>query len=275
MTPEAAPETWIGLEAAQARARVEVRTLTDLSDLEQARRVFDTVWPSVAGTTQIQANLLKALVHAGGYACAAYRDGEPIGAVLGLLGRHRGPDGWHVHLHSHMAAVLIPFRDQHVGSALKLHQRAWCLEQEIDTVVWTFDPLVRRNAVVNLTKLGADVEGYEVDFYGSMDDAINADDPSDRVFAWWRLSSPRALAASRGEIGRLDAAALIAGGRDVIEVDLPDDVVALRETDRAAARRWRVSVRVALLGAFAHGYSVIGVNENSGYVLERKPCPLS
>ena len=78
-----------------------------------------------------------------------------------------------------MAAVLPEYRDQHIGSALKMHQRAWALGCGIDTVVWTFDPLVRRNAFVNLVKLGADVEGFEVDFYGSMDDAINVDDPTD------------------------------------------------------------------------------------------------
>ena len=32
----------------------------------------------------------------------------------------------------------------------------------IDTIVWTFDPLVRRNARVNLLKLGVDVDGFEV-----------------------------------------------------------------------------------------------------------------
>ncbi len=257
------------LRAAQQRAGVQVRTLTDLSDLDVARRLFDTVWPSPSGSTQVQANLLKALVHAGGYASAAYRDGQPVAAAMGVVGRHESDGAWHVHLHSHMAAVLEPYRDQHIGSALKLHQRAWCLERGIDTVVWTFDPLVRRNAIVNLTKLGTDVEGYEIDFYGSMDDAINADDPSDRVFAWWRLTSARATEALRGRLPRLDVAALLADGRDVREVDLPEDIVALRETDRAASRRWRVAVRMGLLGAFGAGYRVVGISTTDGYVLER------
>ena len=48
----------------------------------------------------------------------------------------------------------------------------------MDTIVWTFDPLVRRNARLNLIKLGADVDGFEVDFYGNMDDGINSGDPT-------------------------------------------------------------------------------------------------
>jgi predicted GNAT superfamily acetyltransferase len=257
------------LAAAEDRADVQVRALTDLSELEDARRVFDSVWPSMGGSTQIQANLLKALVHAGGYASAAYRDGEPIGAALAFVGRHQGADAWHSHLHSHMAAVVATHRDQHVGSALKMHQRVWSLDRDIDTVVWTFDPLVRRNAVLNLVKLGVDVDGFEVNFYGEMDDEINAGDPSDRLFAWWHLTSPRAVAASMGRIERLDPIEMIVSGRDVIEIELPDDIVAVRATSPEAAGQWRIAVREALLASFADGFRIIGVSGAGGYVLER------
>lgn len=257
------------LVAASLRADVEVRTLTDLSDLDDARMVFDAVWPSGTGGTQIQANLMKAIVHAGGYASAAYRSGVVIGAAFGFLGRHDEDGRSTPHLHSHMAGVLDRYRDQHVGSALKMHQRAWCLDAGLDTIVWTFDPLVRRNAIVNLVKLGVDIEGFEVDFYGSMTDAINADDPSDRLFAWWRLASPRATAASLGRLHRMDTAELVATGRDVIEVELPDDIVSLRSSDPAAAAQWRVAVREALVAAFAEGFTVVGVSAAGGYVLER------
>lgn len=256
------------LAAAQLRAGVEVRTLTDLSELEDARGVFDAVWPSGSGATQIQPNLLKALVHAGGYASAAYREGQPIGAALGVVGRHQAATGWHTHLHSHMAAVLDPYRDQHIGSALKMHQRAWALSCDIDTIVWSFDPLVRRNAVLNLIKLGADVEGFEVDFYGTMDDAINADDPTDRLFAWWRLTSERAIAASKGEQARIDVAAARALGRDLTVVVLPADIVALRSADPAAAARWRQDVRLALLDAFAADRRIVGLSTDDNYVFE-------
>ena len=128
---------------------------------------------------------------------------------------------WHEHLHSHMAAVLDPFRDQHIGTALKMHQRVWALDHGIDTIVWTFDPLVRRNARVNLLKLGVEVDGFEVDFYGSMDDGINSGDPTDRLFAWWHLDSPRVFAASMGQVIPVDPIDLIVSGRDAIEMSCP------------------------------------------------------
>jgi predicted GNAT superfamily acetyltransferase len=258
------------LARAQERSGVEVRSLSDLSDLDEARRVFDTVWPAADGSTQVAGNLMKALVHAGGYASAAYRDGVPIGAALAFVGRHQRDGQWHDHLHSHMAAVLDAYRDQHIGTALKMHQRVWALEHGIDTIVWTFDPLVRRNARVNLLKLGVDVDGFEVDFYGSMDDGINSGDPTDRLFAWWYLDSPRVYAASMGTLQPLDPIEMIIAGRDVLEVELPEDIVSLRAADPTAAAQWRIGVREALLAAFGDGFRIIGVSPAGGYVLERQ-----
>lgn len=257
------------LARAEERAGVEVRSLHDLSDLDDARRVFDMVWPAADGSTQVPGNLMRALVHAGGYASAAYREGEPIGAALAFVGRHRTDDGWHDHLHSHMAAVLDAYRDQHIGTALKMHQRQWALEHGIDTVVWTFDPLVRRNARVNLLKLGVDVEGFEVDFYGSMDDGINSGDPTDRLFAWWRLDTPRVFAALAGRLEPLDLFGLAEAGRDVMAIELPEDIVALRSSDPSAAAGWRLDVRQALLDAFDAGYRIVGISVTGDYVLER------
>jgi predicted GNAT superfamily acetyltransferase len=169
-----------------------------------------------------------------------------------------------------MAAVLDGYRDRHVGTALKIHQRWWALEQDIETITWTFDPLVRRNARLNLIKLGTDVRGYEVNFYGDMDDAINAGDPSDRMFAWWEVASQRAVLAAEGKLAPVDISQLREEGRDVIEIDLPSDIVELRAIDRAAAGQWRLQVRQAFQSAFADGFVITGVSSNGNYVLERR-----
>ncbi|CAB4879968.1 unannotated protein [freshwater metagenome] len=257
------------LRRAETRAAVVVRPLTDLSELSDARDIFDAVWPSVAGGSQVQANLLKALVHAGGYASAAYVGDQPVGAALGVCGRHRDDSGrWHDLLHSHMAAVLDSYRDRHIGTALKLHQRVWALEQQIPTITWTFDPLVRRNARLNLLKLGVEVRGYEVNFYGDMDDELNAGDPSDRVFAWWEVASVRADRASLGQLEPMTRAEIEASDR-LFVVQLPDDIVALRASDPAAALAWRLQVRAELTSVFTSGAVVIGVDSAGNYVLER------
>jgi predicted GNAT superfamily acetyltransferase len=272
---------------------VAVRTAHELADLEAVRRLCDAVWPSPTEGTQVTGNLLRAIEHAGGHIGTAYdSDGELIGATVALIGRHRDGGQWRSHLHSHMAAVAHHARDQHVGSALKQHQRAWCLANDIDEIWWTFDPLVRRNARLNLVRLGADVTDYLPDFYGAMDDAVNAGDRSDRLLARWRLRSTRALEAAAGLLSPLSTGELRAAGavdalyvrrglpqiadpaprpEDVLLVPLPPDITIIRALDADLALRWRLSVRSVLGSALTAGRPIVGVSDDGHYVLGPTP----
>ena len=254
----------VDADAAAARSGVTIRTIPDEAGVTDAMQVFDQVWPPMDGGTSVPPNLFIALVHAGGYASVAYIGGVPVGAALGVVGRHRDAQGeWHTHIHSHMAGVIEGFRDRHIGTALKLHQRAWCLAAGIGTVVWTFDPLVKRNARLNILKLGVDVRGYEVNFYGDMPDAVNAGDPSDRVFAWWELSAPRVRAAIDG---LLTATEVLMQDRVIV---IPDDIVELRTSQPDEARMWRERVRGEMLTALDAGYAVAGLDGMGNYVMRR------
>lgn len=236
-------------------------------------RIFDQVWPPGSGATHVKSNLLRAMIHSGGYVSAAFEDETPVGAALALVGRHRVDDGpvdepssWHTHLHSHMAGVLDAYRNRSIGTAIKLHQRAWGLSQAIDTIVWSFDPLVRRNARLNVQKLGTEVRGYQPNFYGDMDDAINAGDPSDRVFAWWALAGPSAVAAARAPLPAVDPAVFT----DPLVIETPEDIVELRASDPQAALRWRLRVREQFAEAFDLGLHVAGLDTGGSYVLTKE-----
>jgi predicted GNAT superfamily acetyltransferase len=242
------------VRASESRAGVTIRTVDDHPVITDARRIFDEVWPPLGGGTQLPPNLFIALLHAGGYACVAYASGAPVGATMGFLGEGN-------HIHSHMAGVVESHRNQHIGTAMKLHQRAWCLDRGIDTVVWTFDPLVKRNARLNITKLGVDVEGYEPDYYGEMPDAINAGDPTDRVFAVWRLGSDTARRALTDHIP-----SVIPAPDDRI-IAIPDDIVAIRQHDPVEAQRWRMEVRSRMMGALDEGFVVRGLTDEGDYVM--------
>ena len=244
------------LDAATARAGVEIRVLETARELEDLRRVCDEVWP--AEGTNVTPNLLRASVHAGGYAAAAYREGRPVGAAMGVVGRHRAEGGWEEHLHSHMNAVLDGHRDAGIGTALKLHQRAWAAEHDFPWIAWTFDPLVRRNAHMNVRLLGAQVRGYEPDFYGAMADGINAGDPTDRMFAWWDVQAAEPQPAIEPVDGDL-------------VIPVPADIVAIRGSDAIEARGWRLRVRQAMTRALADGAVVVGVDLATSYVLRRQP----
>lgn len=249
---------------------MHIRTLDDPNDQAVAVRIFDRVWPPDSGATHVKSNLLRAMIHSGGYVAAAYDDETPVGAALALVGRHRvgdgpaaDPESWHTHLHSHMAGVLDEFRNRSIGTAIKLHQRAWALSQGIDTIVWSFDPLVRRNARLNVQKLGTEVRGYMPNFYGDMDDAINAGDPSDRVFAWWELASEKASLAAREPLAPVDPASV----EDARVIATPGDIVELRRLSPADALTWRLNVREQFEDAFATGLSVVGLDDAGSYVL--------
>jgi predicted GNAT superfamily acetyltransferase len=257
------------LARAQARAGVTVRTLRDLRELEDARDIFDATWPMARGGSNLPSNLFKALVHAGAYACAAYADGREVGATVAFIGREPAIDGRLVTvLHSHMAAVRGDYRNRSVGTAMKSHQRLWALENGIPVISWTFDPLVRRNLRLNMLKLGVQVRGYERNFYGRMDDDYDFVDESDRVFAWWVVDSRQADEAALGRLRALTPEEF-AARPDARVIEIPEDIVALRERDIEASRRWRMQVREQMESALAAGYRVTNLTAEGNYVLER------
>lgn len=232
-----------------------VRELRSLPEQALARQVFDEIWPGEG--TQITPNLLQALVHNGSYLAGVFIGDRIVGAAFAFP----GVDDHGLHLHSHMAGVLPEVRDRAIGFAIKVHQRWWALEEGYATVRWTFDPLVRRNAVLNLRKLGVEVIGYHENFYGQMPDAVNAGDYSDRMMAQWSLSAPHVEQAMQAP---LPAVAVQPGQ---IEVGLPDDIVSLRAEDPQQALDWRMRVRDQIAPRMESGWRIIGLSASSGYIL--------
>jgi predicted GNAT superfamily acetyltransferase len=216
--------------------------------------------------------LLRALAHAGNYVAGAWIDDELIGVSAGFFGHRDGT----VYLHSHISGVAPDHQGGHVGSALKEHQRAWALERGITTIEWTFDPLVRRNAYFNLAKLGALVVGYEADFYGSMRDAINAGDETDRAVARWDLD-----AGARPTVDATNAAVILrpdhdggpvveSGATSVLRAWIPRDHLQLRERDPEAAVSWRQALRDSVGSAIKRGYVAVDMTRDGWYTLVRE-----
>lgn len=264
-------------------ADVEIRLLDDLTGQNLARQLFDEVWSTDEGT-QVTSNLLQALVHSGAYVSGAFIGDRIVGAGFAFPGRD-GSGHWH--LHSHMAAVLDDVRDRRIGSALKWHQRAWAIENGYETITWTFDPLVRRNARLNLLKLGVYVSEYYEGFYGDMADTLNVGDATDRAMARWELLSTRTLKAAASTNGLppdpIPSGASIALSieneepvlhpvpttADVLVVPLPPDIIEIRMKDPAQASRWRLAVRSVLSPALSGGMEITGFTSEGAYLIER------
>ncbi len=98
-----------------------------------------------------------------------------------------------------------------------------------------------------------------------MDDAINAGDPSDRVFAWWVLDGDRAIAAADRALPAIESS----HGDACVRIATPEDIVALRQRSPDEAAAWRMRVREEFLEALAAGFRVIGLDEDGSYVLTK------
>lgn len=275
---------WERARADAERAGVTIRELDTVGELTMASVTWSRVWGRGPAGPMIPTEMLRAMTHAGNYAAGVFRDGHLVGAAFGFLGQHAGA----VHLHSHIAGLLDAVRNRGVGRALKVHQRAWALQRGVETITWTFDPLVRRNAYFNLAKLGATADAYEVDFYGTMNDGINGQDDTDRLVVTWDLLAPRvATALETGHVPGPDVDAssvLLDQGPDgqpvvtdgdgpVLRVWVPDDIVALRRRDAAVAARWRVAVRDTLGAALDDGYRAVGMTRDGWYLLATESGP--
>jgi predicted GNAT superfamily acetyltransferase len=230
---------------------IGTRPLLTVREQSLAREVFDRTWANQSGT-EITSNLLQAMVHSGSYLSGAFVENKIVGAAFAFPATNSG-----LHLHSHMTAVLQEFRDKGVGYALKNDQWNWAKKQKFSYLSWTFDPLVRRNAKLNIVKLGVDISDYYPNFYGAMPDALNAGDESDRLMVSWST-----------DIDEPKARELITHPKpgDIL-IGIPEDIVAIRSKDESEGMKWRRQVREQFLAAFEKNGKVVGFSANNEYVV--------
>ncbi|WP_245658597.1 GNAT family N-acetyltransferase [Microtetraspora malaysiensis] len=260
---------------APAPAGVRLLSLHPTSDLQRADRLLRRTWGTRPGDdAPLALDMMCALAHTGGYVGGAFLDDELVGVAAGFLAAGGT-------LHSHIAGVAREAQGRGVGLALKRHQRAWAAERGLTAITWTFDPLVRRNAYFNLTRLGAAAVEYLPDFYGPLSDGINDGDVSDRLLVTWPvpasgIASGIASAAAPpvtapAAVAILDEAGAVraGGGAPSLRCATPPDVERLRADDPGAARRWRTALGDALGGALADGYRIAGFTRSGWYLLTR------
>jgi predicted GNAT superfamily acetyltransferase len=252
---------------------VTLRPVASVGHADQLLRVMAATWGEAS---LLPREMVVAFADSGNVPWGAF-DGETmIGYVLGWAGVTQR-DG--LHAHSHMLAALPDRRHGGVGYALKLAQRAQCLEQGIALVRWTFDPLVARNAWFNLVKLGATADRFLPDFYGEMLDAVNLGDRSDRLLVRWELdrepSGPRPAAGQvvlgpEGDPSSPRPGPVHAPVGHPALIRIPREYQRLRDADAGMADAWRAAVRSAMTACFEAGLVVTGFTQDSAYVLEEE-----
>jgi predicted GNAT superfamily acetyltransferase len=262
-------------DAAARAAGVRVRELADLDELDAVYRLFNEIWRPDPSNPPVTTELLRALTKAGNYVAGAFDGHHLVGACVGFFGTPSTTT-----MHSHVAGVSAAAMGRSIGFALKLHQRAWAISRRLSSIVWTFDPLVSRNAHFNLMKLGATPTEYLPNFYGGMRDGINGSDESDRLLVCWELDSLPvngvAIIREPGDavvaLNRSDAGLPVPGSLDGqnLVVAVPRDIESLRTVDPVAGRQWRMAVRDVLGTLLAEGAHVTGYDKSGWYLVSRK-----
>ena len=161
-------------------------------------------------------------------------DGE--GRLVGFVHTSLALAGRHVVYHSHLAAVVERLRHRDIGYRMKLAQREQALLVGIPLIMWTVDPLLSRNAHLNINKLGVIVRRYEANYYSEgFSTVFDSDVPSDRMFAEWWVASPHVNSVLRGVRPSVDG--------EVGSVEIPEDITEVRAASMGEHLRWRLAVR--------------------------------
>lgn len=273
-----------------AAADYTIRPFETIQDFRECVELQEDTWGR-GFSERVSLAILKVSQILGGVASGAYdADGTLVGFVFGMTGVR---DGELAHW-SDMLAVRPEARDSGLGRRLKAYQREVMLEQGVEKMYWTFDPLRSRNAHLNLTRLGAVVREYRVDMYGAETDSpLHRGIGTDRFVALWLLSSERVrtriAAWAGGSAGPVDgegpgspgpaeavglasapfALEAVEGtphptpgeprldlGNDAVRVAIPSDIGGLMAADTDLAVRWRHATRAVFRHYIAEGLEV-------------------
>jgi predicted GNAT superfamily acetyltransferase len=255
-----------------------LETPEEMSSVEALQRA---VWPG-SETDIVPAHVFITAVHNGGLVIGAFVDHQIIGFVFGFPGLESTPDGPRPKHCSHMMGIHPDYRDSGVGFALKRAQWQMVRHQGLDHITWTYDPLLSRNARLNIAKLGAVCNTYRRSEYGDMRDGLNAGLPSDRFQVdWWintrrvdrRLSKRARRPLKLDNFAKADLQPLYSVHHQteswprppehfspleghIALAEIPADFIALKDADFSLARDWRFFLREVFETAFAEGYIV-------------------
>lgn len=258
-----------------------IRLLESPQDMTVVESLQRAIWPG-SETDVVPAHLLITAIHNGGVVIGAFLNEQIVGFVFGFPGLEFTPDGPRPKHCSHMMGIHPNYRDSGVGFALKRAQWQMVRHQGLDHITWTYDPLLSRNAFLNVAKLGAVCNNYRRSEYGDMRDGLNAGLPSDRFQVdWWintrrverRLGKRARRPLKLDNFSQADLQPLYSlrsrtdgllrppehfappEGKLAL-AEIPPDFGALKGTDFSLARDWRFFSREVFETTFEAGYIV-------------------
>lgn len=257
-------------------ANITYRQLITPEEFLQAVQLQREVW-GLRDADLLAAHSLRVFIHVGGVVLGAL-DGDQLVGFTAALPRRNG-DQWS--LWSDMMGVHPNYQRLGIGIQLKLNQREWALAHGYPAIGWTFDPLQRGNANLNIRRLKTTANVYHVNLYGVFDDNLSAGMRTDRLEVNWTLNEERRsnevqinsdmpFLLSSDENGDLNTAE--ATDTSYYRVEIPMHIVSLKQSNIQKAREWQLKLASVMQSAFSNGYSVVNfvtVNDRCWYVLSK------
>jgi chorismate synthase len=266
---------------AVAPSEIVVRPVTARAECQACVALQHEIWgPADA----VPASVLQVVSHVGGIVAGAFAgDGELLGFVFGLPALI---DSVIVHW-SHVLGVRESARNSGVGRMLKEYQRAELARRGIARMYWTYDPLVAKNAHLNLNLLGARVVEYVRDMYGTTASPLHNGLATDRLVVACdtaphgsRAGRTNAAAIARCPVltpeprpGDVIASVENAERSHTVLVEIPADFQQLAAQASERAAKWHAATRAHFEWALVNGYAVAAlfrdpVTSRTFYVLE-------
>ena len=260
-------------------AQIEIRPARTRADLEACVELQRDTWGK-SFSEVVPVSMMQVTCKMGGICMGAFAPGgEMLGVVYGVTGVRNGELAhW-----SHMLAVRPRARNMGIGKRLKLAQREGLKARGVSTMYWTYDPLVARNAHLNLNLLGASIDRFVPDMYGASDSDLHRSG-TDRFIVKWDLNAECTAAAvarreararrggSRPMLGIPGDDVQVPRGLDAVEVVIPSDIEAIEARSFDEALEWRRSSRRAFQKLLAGPYEVSGFiagGKHARYVVSR------
>lgn len=262
---------------------IKIRSINTLTDLRKCHEIQRATW----GFTDLMVfpyTQLISAAHNGGVLLGAYVNEELVGFVYGYLGM----SGSKLYHFSQRMGVLPQYQSMGIGMKLKLAQREQMLRQGIDLIVWTYDPLLGKNAALNIEKLGGFIRHYARDIYGAVNNPLQVGLSTDRFLLEWELMSDRVRERIRSSDPRPRAEEWLKQDRhrlvnyvawegnlprpvaldlemeeDTLLVQIPPDLNVIKRIDLSIARGWRESTRDIFETYFKRGYVVTGFTRST------------
>ena len=231
-----------------------VREVRDPAELAAIDRLYRRVFGVPDDHNGMNLRLLVGIGANSGHVLGAFDADGLVGFGLSFLARDAGTG--RLYQYSQTVAVAPEAQSRRIGRRLKAAQRAAALADGVDLMRWAYDPMQARNAHFNLDVLGGRVRRLHRDFYGTVELARDAGEPTDRFVVDWELAAePRPQCGGNG-----------------MSVAIPADWAAYRAAHgRAAAERTRREAVDRLGAALASGLVAVSCRrtgaDTAAYVL--------